>query len=217
MGPPGVLLAGLRVQAEGGCGGLVSGVGADRGEAALQPVVGPAQGAGVAAHGHVQHTVVAAAALVQQATVAGGGQAQFEAGVVRLAVGADAFVEAAAQQAVGGQRVADLAVALRVARAHLAAGHPVGRGDAQPFGRGLRQGRAACCRLRLRQRCRGRSRCLLRQRTAGQQQRQQGQGGEGSQVHGGPGPVGAAMLRRTAPCETCPSSQARLAGREQTT
>jgi hypothetical protein len=72
MRTPGVLLARLRVQAEGGRGGLVAGVGADRGEAALQPVVGPAQGAGVAAHGHVQHTVVATAALVQQAAVAGG-------------------------------------------------------------------------------------------------------------------------------------------------
>ena len=93
----------LRVQAEIGRRALVPGVGGDGGKAALQRIVGPAGGAGVAADSVVQHTVVATAALVQQPAAEGRGQAQFETGVVRLAVGTGAFVDAAAQQAVLGQ------------------------------------------------------------------------------------------------------------------
>ena len=70
-------------------------------------------------------------ALVQQAAVAALGQAQLEAGVVRLTIDAHAFIQAAAQQAMGGQRIADLAVALRVAGPHLSSADPLGRGDAQ--------------------------------------------------------------------------------------
>jgi hypothetical protein len=99
-----------------------------------RPLSAQPERAGVAAHRHLQHAVVAATALVQQAAVSGGGQPQFEAGVVGLAVGADALVQPPAQQAVGGQRVTDFARRLRVARAPLAGLDPFGGGDAQAVG-----------------------------------------------------------------------------------
>jgi hypothetical protein len=173
VGAPGMLLAGLRVEPEQGRRRLVAAVGGDRGEAPLQAVVDPAQRAGVAAHGHGQHAVETAAALVQQPAVAVGGQAQLEARVIGLGVGTDAFVEAPAQQAVGRQRVADGLAGLGVDRALLAGGHPFGLGDAQAAVAQARHRLAA--RARLGGRHRARCRAVTRQRAAGQQPGRAGQ------------------------------------------
>ena len=90
-----------------------------------------ATGAGVAAYGHIEHAVVAATALVEEAPGKGAGQAQLEAGVVGQAAGAGAFIDAAAQQAMPGQRrasaVAASTVASTVARWGMRSGTSGGR------------------------------------------------------------------------------------------